>query len=285
MSIITYKRCAETTDDAIFEAFQIGFSDYIVKIELTKEVFFRNFFGPEGNRPEHSVMAFDGDKPVGLILGGIKVYEGVKTIRCGALCVHPDYRGTGVSRRLFDLHREIALENDCGQMFLEVIVGNDRAINFYKKMGYEKVYDIVYFSHPDPSSITGALPGGVTIKRMDINGLRSLDSKVRDIHINWQNDFDYVSHISSQVHYGVYHDEKLVGGLSIHPAGKINFLWIDPDFRYHGIGRGLICHAVKELDPKRLAISFPNNAALSGFVKRLGFNKDPLSQYEMYLSL
>lgn len=283
--MISYKRCTETNEDAVFEAFQTGFSDYIIKMQLPKEAFMKRFFGPEGNRMEYSIIAFDGDKPVGINLGGIKLYEGKKTLRCGALCVNPDYRGTEVSGRLFDLHKEIAKENKCRQMFLEVIVGNDRAISFYKKKGYEKIYDIAYYSHNNPSEINAALPDEISVKRIDMDSLRSLSYKLQDIHINWQNDFDYISHTDGQIHYGVYHDSALIGGLSIHPVGKISLLWIDPEFRGKGIGRGLINHAVKELSPKRLMINFPNNSSLTGFVKRMCFMKDSISQYEMYLTL
>lgn len=283
--MITYKRCTETSEDAVFEAFQIGFSDYIIKIDLTKDIFMKHFFGPEGNRLEYSYIALDKEKPVGLILGGIKEYEGIKTLRCGALCVHPDYRGTGVSGKLFDLHRKTALENNCRQLFLEVIAGNDRAVNFYMKKGYEKVYDLTYYSRNNPSEIAGVLPEGFYVKRIDMDGLRSLSSRIQDIHINWQNSFDYISHIESQIHYGVFREDRLIGGLSIHPAGKINFIWIDPEYRKKGIARGLIGHAVRELNPKKLAINFPNNASLFGFVKRLNFTRDALSQYEMYITL
>lgn len=62
--MITYRRCTETNEDAIFEAFQTGFSDYMVKFELTKDAFFNHFFGPEGNSLEYSVIALDGEIPV-----------------------------------------------------------------------------------------------------------------------------------------------------------------------------------------------------------------------------
>jgi len=280
-----YKRCTEVDTDAIYEAFIAGFSDYIIKMDMSKDNFQKRFFGPEGNSPEYSVIAFDDHKPVGLILGGIKDYEGLKTLRCGALCVLPDYRGTGVSHKLFDLHREIAQENNCSQMLLEVIAGNERAINFYRKKGYKKVYDLVYYSHSNPYGINTDLPSGFTVKRTDIDTLRSFSREIRDIHINWQNDFDYTSHFYEQIYYGVFKDTNMVGGLSIHPAGRVNFLWVDPGFRNKGIGRGLINHAVKEINLKKLAISFPSNASLTGFVKRLGFMKDPITQYEMYLLL
>lgn len=283
--MITYKRCTETDADAIYQAFQIGFSDYIIKMEIPKEYFMESFFGPEGNSLEYSVIAFDDEKPIGLNLGGIKIYEGVKTLRCGALCIHPDYRGTGVSSRLFDLHKEIAVENNCKQMFLEVIVGNDRAISFYKKKGYEKVYDITYFVHSNPSDIEASLPNDLTVKRIDMESLRSLANRINDTHINWQNDFDYISKIHGQIHYGVYKEASMIGGLSLNPKGKINFLWVDSEYRNRGIGRGLINHAVREQEIRKLLISFPNNAGLLGFLKRLGFMKDSISQYEMYLTL
>jgi len=282
--MIRYQKCTEVNEDAIFQAFQIGFSDYIIKIEMTKDFFMKRFFGPEGNQLEYSVIALDDDKPVGLNLGGIKVYEGIKTLRCGTLCIHPDYRGTEVGKKLFKLHKEIAIENSCKQLFLEVIVGNDRAINFYKKKGYEKVYDIDYYSHNNPSELNTTLSDDLRIKKIDMDVLRTLSHKIQDIHINWQNDFDYISQIDGQVHYGMFKNDKLIGGLSIHPKGKISFLWINSEFRHQGIGRGIIYHAVKELNIDKLAINFSNNANLLGFIKHLNFTKDSISQYEMYNS-
>lgn len=283
--MITYKRCTEVSEDTVFEAFQIGFSDYIIQVEMSKDFFINRFFGPEGNSLKYSVIALDGDKPVGLNLGGIKVYEGTKTLRCGALCIHPDYRGTEVGKILFRLHREIAVDNNCKQMFLEVIAGNDRAVNFYKKRGYERVYDMGYYSHNNPSELKAALPNDLRVEKIDMDSLKALSREVQDVHINWQNDFDYIGQIDGQVHYGIFNDEKLIGGLSIHPKGKISFLWINPKFRHKGIGSGFINHAVKELNIEKLVISFSNNARLLGFVKRLNFTKDSISQYEMYHTL
>jgi len=283
--VIRYKRCTEVNEDDIFQAFQIGFSDYIMKIEMPKDFFIKRFFGAEGNSLEYSVIALDKNKPVGLNLGGIKTYEGIKTLRCGALCIHPDYRGTEVGKRLFEIHKEIAIENSCKQLFLEVIVGNDRAINFYKKKGYERVYDIIYYSHNKPLELKADLPNDLKVEKIDIDTLRTLNYQIQDIHINWQNDFDYVSQINGQVHYGVFKDEKLVGSLSIHPKGKISFLWINSEFRNKGIGKGLIYYAVKELNIEKLVTNFSNNAKLLGFINHLNFTKDSISQYEMYCTL
>lgn len=283
--MIRYKRCTEVNEDDIFEAFHAGFSDYIIRMEMPKDLFMKRFFGPEGNSLEYSFIALDEDKPIGLNLGGIKIYEGIKTLRCGALCIAPEYRGTEVAEKLFELHKELALDKGCKQLFLEVIVGNDRAFNFYKKKGYEKVYDLDYYSHNKPSELRSLLPGDLKVEEINIDILKNLYAQRQDLHINWQNDFDYISQFDGQVHYGLFKDDNLVGGLSMHSKGKISFLWIKPDLRNKGLGRGLIYHAVEDLNIDRLAINFPNNAKLLGFIKRLNFTKDLVSQFEMYHTL
>lgn len=283
--MVIYDYCNNVEFEKVYEGFKIGFSDYMIKLEISKEDFFKRFFGPEGNGLEHSFIALDEGKPVGLILGGIKEYEGVKTIRCGALCIHPNYRGKGISKDLFELHKKVALDNECKQMFLEVIVGNDRAIKFYSNLGYEKIYDISYFSKNDTRSFQGELDNSIIIKEIDFDKISSLSCEINDIHVNWQNKFDYIEKLERIAHYGVYEDSRLIGALSISINGKIFFIWIKPQFRHGGIARSLIRKAVNDLNLKNISINFPNNANIEGFLKRINFQKDKLAQYEMYLTI
>ncbi|MDE7546259.1 GNAT family N-acetyltransferase, partial [Bacillus cereus] len=186
--MIQYKRCSEVNIDLVYEAFKDGFSDYIIKMEVSKEDFIKRFFGAEGNSLEHSFLSLEGDKPVGVILGGIKVYENIKTMRCGTLAVHPEFRGIGVSQKLFELHKEEALQNECKQLFLEVIVGNDRAIRFYNKLGYEKVYDLSYYNLKDMTKIMLKECKGIEVKQLEFVAFKVEIQKWLHFHINWQND-------------------------------------------------------------------------------------------------
>jgi ribosomal protein S18 acetylase RimI-like enzyme len=282
---ISYLRCSEVEIDKVYQAFKIGFSDYIVKMEISKEDFISRFFGPEGNSLEHSFIALYENNPVGVILGGIKVYENIKTIRCGALAISPDFRGKGISHKLFELHKEEAIKNGCKQLFLEVIVGNDRAINFYKKLGYEKVYDLSYFSLPDLTDLNNNLStSNVVVKSIEISEFQKTIQKW-DYHINWQNDIDYLSKTPTNVYYGAYIDNEIVGCIAANPSGKVSFIMVDQNQRIKGIGRFLLNTVIKELDLSKMSISFPNNSLLEGFLNHLGFKKDSISQYEMYLSL
>src|SRR5690554_5103896 len=102
--IVVYKNCYDVDFELVYQCFNEGFSDYIVKFDLSLEAFKKRFFGPEGNDLKHSFIAIENNRPVGLILGGIKYFQGIKTMRCGALCIVPDFRGTGVADELFYLH-------------------------------------------------------------------------------------------------------------------------------------------------------------------------------------
>lgn len=282
---VHFNRADNVDIDKVYQAFQIGFSDYMIEFQMSKEDFIKRFFGPEGNQLENSFIALDGDLPIGVILGGVKMYEGIKTLRCGTLAIHPDYRGMGVSKELFRLHKEVAIKENCKQLFLEVIVGNDRAIKFYKNLGYEKVYDISYFTCTDVTLLAREVDSDVVIEKIDFKSVKELSHKLVDIHVNWQNDFDYMSKLEGIHHYGIHQDLELIGFLSVSQQGKIYFIHVCNEFRHLGYAHSLLSKAVKDLNVTKLTICFPNNANLEGFVKSIGFTKDKISQYEMYLPL
>lgn len=282
---LVYRKCKEVDDESIYQAFQSGFSDYMVKMELSKEDFLSRFFGPEGNSLDHSFIAFSGEEPVGVILGGIKNYEGIQTMRCGTLAIHPSYRGSGISQHLFALHKEEALKYGCKQLFLEVIVGNDRAIHFYKKLGYEKIYDLSYFTLENCSVLQGLEKApAISIQQSNFETYQQSIRKW-DYHINWQNDRDYLVKLPDTVFYSALDHDVVIGQLAIHPKGKISFLMVDKEYRGRGVGSMLLKTAADDWNPAIMSAGFPNNHLLEGFLKKIGFQKQPLTQYEMYLTL
>lgn len=283
--MINYQNCTDVETNQIFSAFTKGFSDYFIKLELPEQAFVERFFGLEGNCRGYSFIALDGKSAVGVILGGIKNYEGIKTMRCGTLAIDPGYRGTGVAQKLFELHKQEAIKQGCRQLFLEVLVENERAIKFYRKLGYEKVYDLAYFSLPvSHGAILRELPG-YKIKSIALPELRQSVGKAINVHINWQNDIDYIEKSSNLSCLGAYCGKELVGSLCVNPQGKIHFLWVDADCRGRGIARGLLGTAQAEMQLPQFSAGFPNNNLLEGFFKRMGFVRNSVAQYEMYRAL
>lgn len=282
--IVVFKNCNDVDFEMVYQCFNEGFSDYIVKFDLPLEAFRKRFFGPEGNELKHSFIAIENNRPVGLVLGGIKDYQGIKTMRCGAFCIVPDYRGTGIADELFYLHKERAISEGCSQMMLENIIGNDRALNFYKKHGYEKIYELQYFQLSDLSKLKN-FNNEYDIKPVEFSQLEDVRERMGDVYINWQNDFPYIEKSEGQHNYGAFMDNKMVGILSINEYGRINLIWVDKKYRGQKIGSALLSNAIEMLNLTKLGTSFPNNHTLYGFYRKLGFEKEKIAQYEMYMTL
>lgn len=279
--MITYKRCSDISIKDIVDAFNIGFSDYIIKLELTEELFLSRFIIVEQNQLEHSFIAYDKQLPIGLILGGIKTYDEIKTLRCGTLCVHPLYRKQSVASKLFNLHKEEALNHQCERLYLEVIQGNDKAITFYQKQGYRILNELVYYSHSDPQILSSELNNSLDIRKIEFDDVKNLHQDKVNKHLQWQNDFDYMGFFPQLINYGLYIDDKLVGALSALPSGKAFYLWIQENYRQKGYSKALLGKLVKDHNISKLMMSFIPDETISNPLIKLGFTKDKISQFEM----
>jgi ribosomal protein S18 acetylase RimI-like enzyme len=85
-----------------------------------------------------SVLAFDGDTPVGLV----NAIEGFSTFACKPLVnVHDvvvavTHRGRGIAARLFAEVETIARERGACKLTLEVLDGNASARTLYRRLGF-----------------------------------------------------------------------------------------------------------------------------------------------------
>ena len=275
-------KCSEVSDKVIQEGFKAGFVDYIIQIEMDVKTFANHFFGVEGNEREYSFIAFKNNEPVGVILSGLRTDEPFKTLRCGAMSIKPEERGNGLAQDLMVKHEEVAKMLGCKQLFLEVIVGNDRAIAFYKKSGYEKVYDLTYRKLLVEEK-------GIKFKRdesvykqvvetdiEEIRKLRSLDLS----HMPWQGSFPYIQDMKCHC-YGIKEENELKAGLIMTPE-KVYYLWVHPTMRLQGYGSALLLRGINDLEPKSLRMTYTNNSLVHTFANYIGMELDPISQFEMY---
>ena len=85
-----------------------------------------------------SVLAFDGDTPVGLI----NAIEGFSTFACRPLVnvhdvvVASSHRGRGIAARMFAEVETIARERGACKLTLEVLDGNASARTLYQRLGF-----------------------------------------------------------------------------------------------------------------------------------------------------
>jgi ribosomal protein S18 acetylase RimI-like enzyme len=272
------KRCSDVSESLIFETFLNGFIDYPVKFPGDEAFFFERFFGAEGNQREGSFIALSKGKGFGLILGGIRLFDSVKTLRCGTMCVVPEFRGKKVAQLLWEAHRSEGIRQGCKQLFLEVLDENARAIRFYEKNGYEKRYILKYYQISQLKE--SCTDSDMVIEPIDFKRLAEFRrTEFRGLHINWQNEMDYIERAEPQI-FGIYAAEHLIGACCIQ-KGNIFFLGVGDGFRGRGIGTEFVRHALA-LSPNGVRLSFSNNALLEGFCQKLGCSLNPVLQHEMY---
>ena len=90
-------------------------------------------------RPQaFSVLAFDGELPVGLI----NCIEGFSTFACRPLvnvhdvAVLASHRGNRIGERMLALVEQLALERGACKLTLEVLDGNRSALSLYERCGF-----------------------------------------------------------------------------------------------------------------------------------------------------
>lgn len=67
------------------------------------------------------------------------VFDQPDRLRIGDLYVQEEYRGDGVAEDLVEQAVDRAREEGCSELTLDVDVGNERAVGFYEKVGFETV--------------------------------------------------------------------------------------------------------------------------------------------------
>ncbi|WP_251551870.1 GNAT family N-acetyltransferase [Neobacillus muris] len=142
---IVFKSLIECKIEDIITAWNRGFEEYFVKLEMTPELFF-NRIANEGLSLPHSIVAFDKHEPVAIVVNGIRTIGGKKYSWNGGTGIAKDYRGSGVSKLLMEEKLKIYEEEGIEVATLEAIKKNERAISLYQRYGYEIVDELVHLS-------------------------------------------------------------------------------------------------------------------------------------------
>lgn len=174
----------------------------------------------------------------------------------------------------------------CKQLFLEVLTDNHRAVKFYEKHGYQSRYTLKYHSKM-LSAIPPAVPSlSHTIEEITHDKLETFRQTLADCHMNWQSDTPYYASSTQEALLGAYDiHHRQIALIAMSPQGKVNFLWVDPAYRNQGLGRYLLHKAADKQNVQKVTICLPNNSSIEGYLVKTRFEKQPLEQYEMYLTL
>jgi predicted GNAT family acetyltransferase len=123
---------------------------------------------------EHSLIAFEQNRPVGFLLNSFRLSRDKKIAWNGGTGVAPDMRGKGVGKALVAAAIEVYKSESVDIAFLEAIKGNDSAIALYKNNGYQ-VFDELTNLQSDRSTELMSTPSVYTVEEVQPAVVGALD--------------------------------------------------------------------------------------------------------------
>ncbi|MFD1020006.1 GNAT family N-acetyltransferase [Thalassobacillus hwangdonensis] len=182
-------------------AWNAGFQDYQVNLTMTVRPFLSRMVH-EGLSPEYSFLAYDGDRPVGILLSGIVEHEEGKEAYNGGTAVDPDYRDKGVGYLLVKAALDKYEEEGADIATLEAISTNDRAIHMYEKHNYGIVDHLAMMGKKGERT-----KGDGTLRMAKLTNSQLDGIDFHDEDIPWQT---RILHIKGAEAFAFY-DDHLVG--------------------------------------------------------------------------
>lgn len=133
--MITIKKLVDCSLAEAVTAWNQGFEGYFINATTTPEKFITRMF-TEDLSPSLSIIAFENNVPIGIVMTGLRIVDGKKIAWNGGTGVSKEYRGKGIGKLLIEANLLNLKEESVSLATLEAISENKNAISLYIKMGY-----------------------------------------------------------------------------------------------------------------------------------------------------
>lgn len=284
-----YRFLESEDSDAIYDTFLEAFSDYQVKIQMSKKQFDAMNIR-RGLKYEFSVGAFDdSNEMVGLLLTGLDLWEGKSTAYDMGTGVIPKFRRKGIGDSMVDFLLPALRQAKVKQYLLEVIRSNEKAYSLYKKKGFKETREFECFkANPVRLKTKNIKRKNLTIEEIKKPAWNIFEA-FWDFRPSWQNSSNSMKRCQKEkIVLGVFHKNQLRGYGILYPdSGEITQIAVDKDARRRGIG-SLLIREIAERAEKAETLFILNVEKSSketiSFLKEANF-ENFIGQYEMILKL
>lgn len=133
--MITVKYLFEVPLQNAVEVWNKGFEGYDFNVATTIDKFLARIV-IEDLSLEYSLVAFDEDRPIAIVMNGFRLINGKKTAWNGGTGISPEYRGKGIGKLLMEKNLQLYRELGVDVALLEAIRSNKSAVNLYQNVGY-----------------------------------------------------------------------------------------------------------------------------------------------------
>ncbi|MGL5755452.1 MAG: GNAT family N-acetyltransferase [Paraclostridium sp.] len=284
--MINYSTLENVSVDKLHNTFVEAFSDYEVKIDIPILKLQQNL-KKIGYVEKASICAVDKDKLVGLLLNGIRQWDGKLTAYDAGTGVIKEYRNKSISSNMFLNAVQLLKEMEVEQCLLEVIQSNASAVHLYKKQGFEVSREFECFNL-DKKLFTYTPKHKVQhIDLIDDSDWIEL-TKFWDFKPSWQNSIDSINALSDTFIYSIVSINDIIVGYGIidKKTGVIPQIAVDKKYRGRGIGTSIFADLLIRTESDNISIVNVDSQCIhmKDLLLNLGF-KQILKQYEMVFKL
>jgi ribosomal protein S18 acetylase RimI-like enzyme len=276
-SAISQRRLSECSLEDAAEGFTIGFSGYVVPMNVTVASLQLRIRRDHVDLDESRVY-FDGEKPAGILMIGRRG----DLSRVGAIGMGPTIRSKGFGRSVMLDAIEAAKARGDRKLILEVINTNERARDLYLSLGFVITRKLVGFDR----SRTRAAPDVAPAEECEATAAAGMLTRFADAGLSWQTDPRSFERLGPPLK-GFALDGS--AAVLLDDAAKdirIFGLAVDPAHRRQGLGRSMTDALAARYPGRKLFIveNVPEGL-LDRFMRRIGWRKRTLTQSEMAIDL
>jgi len=251
-----------------------GFSDYIVPIHL-EYANFQRMLRLDSIDATLSKVVFSGGESVGI---GLVAHRGWSS-RLAGMAVLPTARRSGVGKWLLDQLIEDAQVRGDHRMELEVIIGNDPAIQLYQDAGFQTIRRLLSFKLENP------LGESHDFKITDIREIARLVAANGIPNLPWQLSWETLAQ-SGPPSQGCQLDSAWAVISPPERSGiQIQSLIVDPSFRGKGRASRLLRALFDKYPEKTWHVPAFYPEEMGPFFESVGFEQQKLAQLHMELDL
>jgi GNAT superfamily N-acetyltransferase len=171
--VLVIKRFSELSFNEAISLWNESWKHYFSDMTMDLNRFLQKVTG-EGISLENSVVAVYEGKLAGFVLNSFRTINGKQYVWNGGTAIAPDFRGMGIGKKLISVCLEIYEQQNVDVARLEAIKDNEKAINLYKKMGYETFEELTFLQHEGSISNFKASGSNITVKETDMQSIKEL---------------------------------------------------------------------------------------------------------------
>ncbi len=272
----------------IHHAFKEAFCDYAEPLSLSRDQL-NQMITRRGYQAALSFGAYAEDKIVGFTLNGSGIWNNQQTAYDTATGVVKSHRQQGVASRIFEVSLPVLSEHGISQYLLEVIKVNAKAIDLYKKMGFEITREFDYWVSPVEQLQGHSISTDAGFSVVSVNNPNwNQYQEFWDFQPSWQNSVDSISRkLDRFLCLEVLEKDRVVAyGIMEQGTGDLPQLAVHPDYRRKGLGTELVNCLLGAAKPEHLKVINTSTESLpmKSFLQYLGLNPG-YGQFEMIREL